>query len=77
MLTLNEAINRLDNPVIEVTRSVFRDRHGNWAKAFEDVRDIVVDFSDDTQAMLTPAQFRALTRAQQTKVRNAPSSPLP
>lgn len=72
-----DVVDKLNNPAVEVTRSVFQDRHGRWAKAWEDVRDVYVDFSDGTNAVIQPEDFRTLTREQQKKVREAPSSPLP
>lgn len=72
-----DVVDRLNNPTVEVTRSVFQDRNGYWAKQWEDVRDVYVDFSDGTTAVIQPADFRQLTREQQRKVREAPSSPLP
>lgn len=77
MAISKDTIDRLNDPTIEVTRSVFMDRHGNWAKQWEDVRDVYVDFSDDTTVVIEPTDFRQLTREQQRKIREAPSSPLP
>jgi len=73
----NGFLERLDNPVVEVDRSVFLDRNGYWAKDWPDVVEVFVLFSDAVSYRITPTEFRALTRAQKKKIREAPSSPLP
>ena len=70
-------IEKLDSPVRDVELSVFRDRHGAWAKDWDSVASVYIEFDDGTQFTIEPADFRALTSAQQRKVRYAPSSPLP
>lgn len=67
---------QLDNPTTQVTRSVFRDRHGGYAKEWPEVRDVLI-VTDTDVFSITPEQFKSLTREQQTKVRNAPSVPQP
>lgn len=70
-------LDKVNSPVIEVDRSVFRDRNGTWAKDWPEVVSVFVEFDDGTFYTIEPADFRAMTREQQTKIRNAPSSPLP
>lgn len=72
-----ETIDRLDDPTVTVERAVFLDRNGNWAKRWEDVYNVWIDFSDDHRAILEPADFRTLSREQQAKVIVSSSSPLP
>lgn len=61
----------------DIGRSVFRDRNGWWAKEWADVVTVYVEFEDASIVTLEPAEFKALTRAQQDKIRQAPSSPMP
>lgn len=72
-----DIVNRLDNPTVAVMRSAFLAHRGEWAKQWEDVRVIHIDFSDGFVGHIEPQDFKGLNRVQQTKVRNAPSSPLP
>jgi hypothetical protein len=70
-------LDRLNNPLLIVDRTVFQNAHGSWAKAWLEVVTIFVDFDDGYEYQIDPADFRTLTRAQQEKIRHAPSSPLP
>lgn len=70
-------VDKLDSPVLAVDLSVFRDRHGAWAKEWDSVTSIYVEFDDGTHYVIEPEDFRALTKAQQDTIRHAPSSPLP
>lgn len=74
---VREVVEKLDNPTLQVDRSLFRDRNGNWAKDWSEVSNVFIEFSDSTTFIISPAEFKSLTREQQTKVRNAPSSPKP
>lgn len=77
---LNVLRTELDNPTITVFRSVFRDHNGYWAKEWADVVVVYIETGLSMSSAtwnVTPDEFKQLSRGQQTKVRNAPSSPLP
>lgn len=59
---------------VAIRSSKFRTRIGDWAKRWEECEKVVVTFEDDVVVEIEPGDFVTLPSAQQTLVREAPST---
>jgi len=58
-----------------ITLSMFVDRHGLWAKDWQYVVSVEIQFGDGYATSMTPDDYRGLPADQQELIRLAPSSP--
>lgn len=71
-------LERVNDDAITVERSVFLNAVDSWAKDWDEVTVIYVEFDDGHAYEIEPADYRSLlNQTQKDKVKNAASSPLP
>jgi hypothetical protein len=57
--------------------SMFEDAHGFWAKRWDWVVRVRIEFTDGVTTFLTPAEYKTLPKAQQVLIDHAPSTKRP